>query len=71
MKVDGSAVIGIDEVAIPKFRSLIKIGDSGAGDFQQCLAETVDHAGMSHLLQKISDVYTKMENRPYEKEYFG
>jgi len=40
-KVDGSAVIGVDEAKVPKFGSLVEVGDTGAGQFKEGLAEGV------------------------------
>ena len=43
--IDGPAIVRIDEVQVPEFAALIRVGNAGSDAFQKCLGEAVDPSG--------------------------
>src|SRR5665647_953919 len=43
LEIDRAPVVGIDEVEIPEFASLIDVRDARDGELKHCLSQRVDH----------------------------
>src|ERR1700722_15093296 len=59
-KINGLAIVGVDETEVPQIGTLINVRNSRRSDLEKCLRETVCHTVERDLLLKFDKVVEKL-----------